>query len=161
MSKKAKRSPKSRLWQRLFWWSGIACLVCATTALYFDTPGILIVSLGGAGLLLCLMSIIIEVRCKGFTADSVTALSACLALSCGVFGYFFQHTDWAIPAALIGFLLFFFVSLGAQVRGQWNDTKALWQRWKDARANKKAIDDPSKRSPTTLQGDDGHHREVR
>ena len=137
MSKRARRCSTKRIWERLFWWGGITCLAGAMAAVWFAVPTMIIVSLGSVGLLLCLISVAIEVRRIGFTSENVYALSGCLGLSCGVFGYFFQHIDSVLIGAFVGFLVLYFVSLGAQVRGLWNDTKELWSRWRESRAVKK------------------------
>lgn len=135
MSKKVKRFR-----ERAFWWSGIAFLLGSVEALFLSSPADIVVSLGGIGLLFCVISLALEIRRKGLTADSAFALSSCLALSCGVPGYFFQHMDWVLISAYAGFLFFFFIGIGAQVRGQWGNTKNLWQSRKDRHTTNQASD---------------------
>jgi len=117
MSERVKTSSPSKFWQRLFWWSGIACLVGAIAALYLDVPATTLISLGGVGLLLCLISLVLEIRRRGFTADNVFALCSVLALSCGLPGYLFGDITWVLVSAYAGFFFFFF-----------GDTKDLWHR---------------------------------
>lgn len=134
MRKNARRRSTARIWQGLFWWSGFACLVGAIAGVFLDLPTAPIVSLGGVGLILGMISLVIEIRREGFTADPATFLFSSLALLCGVLGYFFHHIDAVWISAIGGFLVFFFCTLGAQVWGQWGDTKDLWRRWKKHRA---------------------------
>lgn len=147
MSKREKTSSSSKFWQRLFWWSGIACLIGAIAALYLDVPATALVSLGGVGLLLCLISLALEIRRKGFTADNVFALCSVLALSCGLPGYFFSDITWVLVSAYAGFFFFFFAGFGARIWSQWGDTKDLWHRWKRHRSEKKTAAEFQKSNP--------------